>query len=85
MPSTPLLRTRTRVLFVIFFCITFLGLASLWAVSQRATNRVKSNTTARAQAVDRWRMTRTYSMSNRIDPLCWLNTWLPAPQPELRA
>jgi CSLREA domain-containing protein len=33
------LRTRVRVLFVILFCVSFLGLSSLWARSQKATSR----------------------------------------------
>ncbi len=39
MSSIPLLRARIRALFVVFFCIAFLGLASWWASSQRATGR----------------------------------------------
>src|SRR2546421_2732335 len=39
MSSSLFLRTRVRALFIILFCVSFLGLSSLWAVSQRATTR----------------------------------------------
>jgi CSLREA domain-containing protein len=39
MSSSFILRARVRALFIVLFCVTFLGLASFWAVSQRATTR----------------------------------------------
>lgn len=39
MSSFLFLRTRVRALFIILFCVSFLGLTSFWAVSQRASTR----------------------------------------------
>src|SRR5438045_8999118 len=39
MSSSPVLRARVRAVFILLFCVAFLGFSSLWAVSQRATTR----------------------------------------------
>ncbi|HBB95755.1 MAG TPA: hypothetical protein DC054_10225, partial [Blastocatellia bacterium] len=39
MSSSLFLRARVRALFISLFCVTFLGIASLWAANQKATTR----------------------------------------------
>lgn len=38
MSPSPFLRTRTRALSVISFCVAFLTIALVWTVNQRASN-----------------------------------------------